>query len=487
MKILYIDVDSLRPDHLGCYGYLRNTSPNVDAIAASATRFTNVYASDVPCLPSRTAMWSGRCGFNTGVVNHGGVAAQPLIEGANRGFRDKFGLTGWIRGLREIGFHTATVSSFGERHSAWHWYAGFNEVMNCGKGGQERADEVASIATEWLDRNAQREHWFLHVNFWDPHTPYNTPASYGNPFESEPLPPFYTEAMRQRCWEGYGPHSAQEPHHYDDNENYAARNPRMPRQIDCTDSMRKWIDGYDTGIRYFDDHLGQLVERLQSHGVWDDTAIIITADHGENLGELNIWGDHQTADQITCNVPLVVRWPGVTDRAAVDETLHYQFDWAATMLELLGGEVPLNWDGRSFAPDFLAQTPSGRDYLVLSQGAWSVQRSVRFDKYLCIWSYHTGFKQVDPIMLFDLKADPHEENNLAGSRPQVVSAAAERLADWTNAQIIRSPHNVDPLRTVLLEGGPYHCRTELPEYLARLRQTGRAHHADFLTQQYPGA
>ena len=85
MRILYIDVDSLRPDHLGCYGYHRNPSPTIDALALEGVRFKNVYVSDAPCLPSRTALWSGRCGFRTGVVGHGGSAAQPFIEGLARG------------------------------------------------------------------------------------------------------------------------------------------------------------------------------------------------------------------------------------------------------------------------------------------------------------------------------------------------------------------------------------------------------------------
>jgi arylsulfatase A-like enzyme len=75
LRILYIDLDSQRPDHLGCYGYHRNTSPNVDRIAAQGVRFDNVHVSDAPCLPSRTALWSGRHGIHTGVINHGGVAA----------------------------------------------------------------------------------------------------------------------------------------------------------------------------------------------------------------------------------------------------------------------------------------------------------------------------------------------------------------------------------------------------------------------------
>ncbi len=77
MRILYIDIDALRPDHLGCYGYHRPTSPNIDALAQEAVRFDNCYVSDAPCLPSRTALWSGRCGFNTGVVGQLWPAQPP--------------------------------------------------------------------------------------------------------------------------------------------------------------------------------------------------------------------------------------------------------------------------------------------------------------------------------------------------------------------------------------------------------------------------
>ena len=85
MRVLYIDIDTLRPDHLGCYGYHRDTSPNIDRIAAQGVRFDNCYASDAPCLPSRTALISGRFGIHTGVVGHGQTAADPLIEGPGRG------------------------------------------------------------------------------------------------------------------------------------------------------------------------------------------------------------------------------------------------------------------------------------------------------------------------------------------------------------------------------------------------------------------
>jgi choline-sulfatase len=492
MRILYIDVDSLRPDHLGCYGYQRPTSPNIDALAAAGVRFENCYASDAPCLPSRTALWSGRSGFLTGVVGHGGSAAQPFIQGPQRGFRDAFAETSWMSALRQAGYRTVTVSSFAARHGAWHWLAGYDEVFDPGFGGMDRADQVAPIALDWLARNGRADDWFLHINFWDPHTPYRTPASYGEPFAGEPLPSWYTEALRERLWAAYGPHSPQEPHGYPHQEWYAPSYqdfPRSPEQLDSMDSVRRWIDGYDTGIRYADEHIGRLLQTLDEIGVLEETAIIVGADHGENQGELNLWGDHQTADQATCCVPLILVWPGLSGPARIDGALHYHFDWAATLIELAGGRVPAGWDGSPFTAAFQAGQAAGRDFLVLSQGAWACQRSVRFDDqgqaYLCMRSYHAGHKALDDLMLFNLTEDPREERNLASSHPALVDRAMGYLTTWQHEMMVRSHTDVDPLMTVLREGGPEHTRGQLGRYLQHLRATGRAHHAEALARRYP--
>ncbi|HEY0736242.1 MAG TPA: sulfatase [Herpetosiphonaceae bacterium] len=483
MRLLYIDIDSLRPDHLGCYGYHRDTSPNIDALARRAVRFDNYYITDGPCLPSRTAMWSGRSGFHTGVVSHGGRAAQPAIEGAARGFRDRFGAGSWMSALRDAGLHTATVSSFGERHSAWHWYAGYNEIYNPGKGGLERADEVNAIALDWVRRNAQRDSWFLHVNYWDPHTPYRTPPSFRNPFADDDLPAWLTEDVRLQLWVGFGPHSAQDLHGYG-YETFYRDYPLTPARLDSMAAVRQWIDGYDMGIRYADMHIGHLLNALADAGVLDDTLVMISADHGENHGELNVWGDHQTADAITARVPLIVGGPGVTAQR-VERGLHYHYDWAATVIELAGGVVPPRWDGRAFTDAFRTGAEGGRPYLVTSHGAWSCQRGVRFDQYLCLRTYHDGHKQFDPIMLFDLEADPHEQHNLAADRPDLVDRAMAMLAEWYHEMMTSSTHDSDPLMTVLRDGGPYHTRGELPAYLAHLRATGRVEHADRLAARHP--
>ena len=486
MRIIYFDIDSLRPDHLGCYGYHRDTSPNIDALAAEGVRFENVYVSDAPCLPSRTALWSGRFGFHTGVVNHGGTAAQPFVEGPSRWVSDVFHDTSWMACLRSAGYYTASVSTFAERHGAWHWYAGYNEIHNSGREGMDRADEVTPIVLDWLQRRGTDDRWFLHVNYWDPHIPYRTPLDYGNPFEDEPLPSWMTEDVWRRGWDGFGPHSPQEPHGYG-GEEYFLGFPRFPTTIDSMQAVKQWFDGYDVGIRYMDEHVGRVLDALDDIDVLDDTAIIVGADHGENMGELNVWGDHQTADHLTCRVPLIIRWPGSSE-ARTDTALHYHFDWAASLIDLVGGTVPENWDGESFAPAFRDGGTSGRDYLVVSQCAHAAQRSVRFDHggkaYLYFRSHHDGYKMVDPVMLFNLTDDPHEQQDVAAENPSLVAEGARRLDAWKGEMMKTSTTNVDPLMTVLREG-PLHARGSLPKYLRRLRATGRSHHAERLAERHP--
>lgn len=479
MRILYLDLDTLRADHLGCYGYARDTSPNLDAIAREGVRFENCYASDAPCLPSRSSLFQCRFGVHTGVVNHGGAAADPFPEGyPSRQFRFAGERLGWMGRLHEAGLHTASISPFAERHSAWWFYEGFSEMHNTGKTGDEIAADVAPVALDWIRRNAKRDNWFLQVNFWDAHTPYRTPADYGNPFEGSPVPAWYTEEIRRAHWNGWGMRSAQEPHDFRD----ANTCPRMSDRIASLDDFRRWIDGYDTGIRYMDDHIGLLLAELRRQGVYDDLVILVSSDHGENLGELNVYGDHQTADYCTSRVPLVMRWPRIA-KPGVDRALHYACDMAATVTELAGGKCSPRWDARSFAEAFRAGRASGREFLVVSQCAWSCQRSVRFGDFIAIRTYDPGLKDFPEWMLFDVKADPHETRNLAASHPQIVERAAKLLDAWLAEMMRTSVSGIDPLWTVIREGGPAHTLGDEKAYAAYLRRTGRAHHADTIEKR----
>lgn len=488
MRILYIDIDALRPDRLGCYGYHRNTSPHIDQLAREAVRFENYYTPDAPCLPSRTAMYSGRFGIQTGVVGHGNSSANPKNEGILRTFRDAFDTQGLARQLQDAGYHTAMVSPFGQRHAAWWFYAGFNEIHNTGKGGMESAEEVDPVLFPWLERNAKNDNWFLHVNFWDVHTPYRAPLEYGEPFANDPLPKHLDdEALIARHNKIVGPHCSLEIQMYNDDE--LPKYPRHPGKVNDLKSMRRIVDGYDTALRYVDDRVGLMVKMLKDAGVYDDTVIIISADHGENFGELGIYGEHGTADVATCRIPMIIKWPGMM-QGTVDQGLHYNIDLAPTLMDLLGRPHKPLWDGTSYADTLRTGKATGHDQLIISQCAHVCQRSVRWDRWLYMRTYHDGFRLFPEEMLYDIVADPFEQKDVAQQNPQIVREGAWRLEQWHAAQMQKMPApKVDPLWTVIEEGGPYHAmhargRSPLPKYLEFLEKTGRSEGAAALRKKY---
>jgi arylsulfatase A-like enzyme len=253
-------------------------------------------------------------------------------------------------------------------------------------------------------------------------------------------------------------------------------------------AVRQMFDGYDRSIRYVDTHVGRLLEVLERQGVLEDTAIIISADHGECLGELNIYAGHRMGDQCSSHLPLIIRWPGVASSHSprVDRGLHYHVDCAATVTELAGGVVPDNWDGTSFAPAFRAGEETGRQYLVIGAGAGALTRSVRFDDCLCIRAYHDGYQCFDrDRLLFDVVRDPHEQHDLARERPDLVGRAMVLLDDWVGQMMHTASHGQDPMWTAIHEGGPQDTRGRLRAYQERLRKTGRAEWAERLARKYP--
>jgi arylsulfatase A-like enzyme len=504
MRLIYLDLDALTPSHLGCYGYCRDTSPHIDKLAGEGVRFTNAYCADAPCLPSRTGLYSGRFGIQSGVVGHGGRAAQPRTEPATvRGFRDTFDESGLARQMQDAGMHTAMISPFGQRHAAHWFYAGFDEIHNTGGGGIEIVEDVEPTLDRWLDQNAAGENWFLHVNYWDIHTPYRTPEGYGEPFAGNPIPEWYTDELIARHTKRGGPHSATDLGMYGDGK--ASRWPRSPDRITDRASLTHWLNGYDTAIRYVDDAIGRMVEKLKKLGIYDDTAIVISADHGENHGELGIYGEHGTADHGTCNIPLIIKWPGGAT-GKVEHGLHYQLDLVPTYAELMKLKTPDVWDGESFAEAVRTGAAAGRDELILSQMAHVCQRSVRWDagdrKWLYMRTYHDGYHPFGPEMLYDLTGDPHEQHDLADTEPAVCGEGARRLSAWHAEQMARVaaryPHDpIDPLNLVLADGGPFHAQHPdapgglgqphrsggLATYVQRLRDTGRGDHADRIERQ----
>ena len=485
MRVLFLDLDTLRADHLGCYGYLRQTSPQIDRIAAQGVRFDNYYCSDAPCLPSRAALMSGRFGIHTGAVGHGGTAADLRLEGPTREFRMQYDQYCLPRIFRRAGMRTVTVSPFAERHSAYWFYGGFTEMYNTGKGGAESAEEITPTVLDWIDRNAADDDWFLHVNYWDPHAAYRAPAEFGNPFAGQPLPEWLTTEVIADHQRKVGPNSACEMNMYSDDPCEAY--PRHTSHIHNMGELRHHIDGYDCGIRYMDTHIGQVFDALAARGVMDDLVVIISADHGENHGELGIYKEHATADQATCRIPMIVRWPGRGKAGHVDIGLHHNLDLAPTLAEMLAQEPHEAWDGQSYAAAITDGAQCGKDFAVISQCAHVCQRSVRMGGWLYMRTYHDGYHLFPDQMLFNIADDPHEQHDLATDRPDVVSEAAACLARWHEEMTATMGGRAeeDPLRTVMREGGPYHAKGHLREYCKRLETTGRAGAVAELKRRHP--
>jgi arylsulfatase A-like enzyme len=485
MRILYLDLDTLRPDHLGCYGYHRNTCPNIDKIAGEGVKFTNYYTSDAPCLPSRSAMMSGQFGIHNGAINHGGTNAELKNQGPSRGFVSETARQSLPATLKKAGLWTTYIGGFGERHATYSFYAGFREILDTGKLGHESAEEVTPHALDWIKRNAGKDDWYLQINYWDPHTPYRAPEEFGNPFKDDPLPEWLTEELiEDQLKNTVGPHGIQEIGMY--NDNVPPELPRYVGRIDNIKDARRHIDGYDCGIRYMDNHIGEILQALEEQGVLDDTVIIVSSDHGENQGELGLWAEHGTADNITSRIPMIIRWPGKAVQQT-DEGLHYNIDLLPTLAEIFDVERHENWDGQSFAPALEGQE-CGRDELILSQCCHGCQRSVRWGNWIYIRTYHDFYHLFPKEMLFNVKEDPHEQHNVADKYPDICREAAARYLNWHDEMMATMPYGYfhDPMWEIISEGGPFHSRGRLSEYCERLEQTGRARYIPELKQRHPG-
>ncbi len=487
MRILLIDIDTLRPDHMGCYGYKRDTTPCIDGIAADGVVFDRYYCPNAPCLPSRASLITGQYGIRTGCVGHGGTAADLRLQGEPRSFRDALSTQSLFTRMREAGYYTASISTFAERHSAWWFNAGLNECVNVGKGGGESAEEVTPRALDWLQRNGAGDNWLLHLHYWDPHTPYRTPAGFGNPYADEPLPdPWITDAVFQQHLLHIGPHGANEINMWDDAS--SPHHPKHPGKLTTPAECKNFMDQYDCGVRYTDDNVSMIMEKIQSLGIYDDTCIIVTSDHGENLGELGLYAEHATADEPTCHIPMIIKWVG-GQRGRRAPGMHDNVDLLPTLCDLAG----LPWDGDAYDGVSYADTirdgaNCGKDGVVLTQCAHVCQRSAVFNEseqdYVYIRTHHGGYHLFDDEMLFNIKDDPHEQCNLAAERPDLCAQGAKRILDWTDKYMKRSAYDVDPLWTVMRQGGPLHSRGALPAYIERLRGTPRAYGIPLLLEKY---
>ena len=484
MRIIYVDVDSLRPDHIGPYRYARGTTPNLDELATESVVFDRFYCSDSPCLPSRAALSTGQFGITNGVVGHFGRAAELRFgdhpdppEGHYMHPADRPLLGGH---LGRHGLYTASVSCFAERHLAYWFLGNFRESVrpSLSLGNDEDAKDVNAAVFSWLDRHAREEDWFLHVNYWEPHTIYiESKEWFERAAESGPAPAWPDEEAIAGHREIYGPHSALDLNYL---EGGSSPNPEtMPEAIRNREDFETLVNGYDGEVMYWDHRFGQLLEKLDELRVLEETAIIVSADHGESLGENGSYAEHGLANEPTHRVPLIIRWPGLTQNLPAERrrsnALLYNVDLGPTLCGLLEIPTPLGWQGASFVEALRGKEIASREYLIFGQGAHTYQRAVRTRDHLYIKTLHPGNFKAEWEQLFNVAKDPFLTQDLLPDEPTLADSMRACLFEWWHeyAGVPGAPS--DPMQTTL-GTGPY-LYSRPGRYIQHLRTTGRKHQA----------
>jgi len=482
MRILYLDIDCLRWDRLSCNGNPRPTTPAIDALAARGVNFTNCHCSDAPCLPSRAALFSGRFGINNGATCHEGPAAVLRYPGDGH-WHDPTRQP-WLRVLQQAGWRTVSFSGFGQRHRAWWYNAGFTDsYSNRLPGGSESAEFIEGQVAPWLEANGRADRWFVHVNFWDTHTPYNRQPERCDrmmaefPGQSRP-----TDAeIREDYARYFGPRTPRDWHIY-----WRARGQRrdprweIPESITGRADFEKYLLGYDAALRYVDETVARFLAVLEEQGVLRDTLVMVSSDHGEAIGEQGLYFEHGNCSEGVNHIPLVLAGPGIKEGLTSD-ALVYQFDVIPALLAAADCRPPARLDCGDLAPALRGEPFAGRDHLVLGCGIYSFQRAVRTRTHRLIRTIHPGYYPYEPKLLVDLAADPLGRRNLVDSQPELAARLDSLYSDWWHRHCAGPGASVDPF-TLMGDYGPY-TYGEPEEIIAEFERQGRPEHAEILRRR----
>lgn len=476
MKAVVIDIDSLRADRLSAYGYDRETSPTIDSVASNGTLFEQCYTSDSPCLPSRTSLATARFGIKHGAVSHWGNGQWLNLystPGNGSDYPDDRPLS--FKRLSNEGVHTTTITSFGKRHAAYHFTGSFRESMQPAPGGSDNGSVVTNAATQWIENHATDDDWLLHLNYWDVHHPYVDIEEHVDAVQSsgsgadwvdEEVLEEQAGATGVRCrtlW----PSPSQ--HDIGDQEYLEYGDWPMPISFDTTEKVQHLNDGYDASIRKTDAEVKKLLSVLDELGIRDETAIIITGDHGEAMGEHGLYAEHGLAHPPCQQVPLIIQVPDdVHDTETRVPAPVYQFDLIPTLYDLFDVEIPSGWDARTLTPAVTGEEFNGREYLVCSHGIFTFSRAVYRGEWMYARIKHPGVLSVPTLyndpelpgggteLLHNVESDPHMRKNLIGQRPDVATEMRGCLEEWKTRHIDSTDaRGRDPLTDMAATDGPY--------------------------------
>lgn len=408
-NVILITLDTVRADHLGCYGYGRDTSPRMDALAQTATLYKRSVATSPWTVPTHASIFTGKFSFEHGA--HGFKVKEGQVNNANplpkshRTLAEVFAREGYMTG--------AFVANDVFLAPRWQLNQGFKTYR------VERlyAPELNELVFPWLDA-AQDIPFFLFLNYMDAHRPYNTRPQPGLPGvdvisdQGELLDSLF--------------------------------NVVMPATGEVPEALAgKVIDQYDNAVRNLDEQIGLLIDRLQVLGLYDNTIIVLTSDHGEFFGEHLLVEHSKDLYEEVISVPLIVKYP-MQKKSELNETVVASTDIPHLILAQFSGE--------KWATHLGAFPDAPGNHEVITEIYYSRPRDLfhpkwghRFDRIrtaIYHWPYKYIFSSDGNHELFNLDNDGGETHNLLEREPEAGERFANKLQDFF-AQRVRWEGLVD--------------------------------------------
>ena len=383
-NVVFITVDTLRADHLGCYGDKQIRTPNIDALAADGIRFERAYAAVPVTLPSHTVIFTGTYPMLSGVHDFAANKLSPNQPTLASVLKENGYTTGAIIGSAVLD------SRFGLNHGFDFYYDhfDFNRLQESNLDEMERpGNVVADLTLDWLSKNYQKK-FFLWMHLYDPHYPYRPP-------------PPYSEQYKDRL--------------------------------------------YDGEIAFADAQVGRLIEFLKNKGLYRNTLIVLGGDHGESLGEHGENTHGFFIYNATLHVPLIFHLPGGVHTKTVANLVNLA-DLMPTVLAALNIQIPEQVQGQNLLSiispkkEDNARSLYAETFLPRLHFNWSELRGVETENY--------HFIDAPKPELYDLRKDPGETHNLFTQKKAVTEEMRVHLAkliqQYTAGQELAEKTGLDP-------------------------------------------
>ncbi len=418
-NVLLLTVDTLRADRLGVYGYRLDTTPNIDRLAMQGALFEDCTVQWPKTWPSIASLMTGAYPKTTG------------MQYVRRALPSSFHVLSEI--LRDAGYTTAAVVANYNIGKIFGFDQGFDDFIESwqDKWAEEAKGQPftntpelvkrytnATIVTDQgislLREREKKRPFFLWLHYMDPHGPYVPPESFRNTFEGE-----HTEQPSP-----------------------LGLLPKYQRQTDpetgkLITNLGFYQAQYDGEIRYLDEEIGRFLAELDAMNLSGSTVIVLTADHGESLGEHDYYFDHgKFSYQVTARIPLMIVNQGVIEAGRRIKQPIGLIDLPPTILELAGIEAPVTFEGESLL-SLLRGAGNGRrsEHVFMESGYYpeATQLTVRHAEWKLI---HVQARQDRRLMagtefeLYNVYEDPYETKNLVSRHPDVVEDLKRVLSDW---------------------------------------------------------